>query len=386
MGEGRSIQLARVFGIRIGVNPSWFLVLFLIIWFQLRNYAAAFPNDDLAFVLATLSALLFFASVILHELGHALVALRNGIAIVGIDLWLLGGVAKMRRDTESPGVELRVAIAGPIVTAAIAGACFVACAALVGGGWGVLRAAALAPGTGAPESILAYLAVINVLLLAFNLLPAFPLDGGRIVRALAWWATGDRARATRIAGVLGRAFAYLLAGFGVYLAFEGLLLQGLWLAILGLFMGQSARTAELQSRVTSRIEGLRVADVMDAEPVAVPAQIGLDRALEEFFLRYRWSWFPVIDGAGRFLGLVRRDRIEEVPESQRTARTVDQVMEVDRDNDLRVHVDEPLESLLGAEGMRRLGAMVAVDADGMLRGVVTLERVRRALRPATGLA
>jgi hypothetical protein len=279
-----------------------------------------------------------------------------------------------------------VAVAGPLVTAAICGVCFAACAALVGDAAGVLRAAALVPGTGALESILAYLAAINLLLLAFNLLPAFPLDGGRIVRALAWRVTGDRARATRFAGLLGRVFAYGLAGFGIYLAWEGLLLQGSWLLILALFMGQAARTAEAQSRVTSRIEGLRVADVMDAEPVAVPAELGLDRALEEFFLRYGWSWFPVIDRAGRFLGLVRRESVEDVPEADRAGRRVDEVMSVDADRELRVDLEEPLEAVLGSEGMRRLGAMMAVDEEGMLRGVVTLERVRRALRPATGLA
>lgn len=378
---GRSIQLARVFGIRVGVHPSWFLVLFLIIWFQTDNYSAAFPDDNLAFALATVSALLFFASVVVHELGHAVVAVRNGISIAGIDLWLLGGVARMRGESESPGVEFRVAAAGPLVTLAIAVACFAGAAALVGVDR-VLEAAVALPGSGAVAAILAYLAVINAMLLVLNLLPAFPLDGGRIVRALAWKLTASRARGTRFAAGLGRAFAYALVALGIFLAFQGqaYLVSGLWLALIGVFLAQAARAAVGQSRVTERIEGLRVADVMDAEPVAVPAGERLDRTLDLFFLRYRWPWFPVIDGEGRFLGLLRREQVDEVPEELRDERTVDAVM-AGGGMQYRVGVDEPLEALLGSDEMRRLGAMMAVDGDGVLRGVITLDRVRRALRP-----
>ena len=383
---GRSIQLARVFGIRIGVHPSWFVVLFLIIWFQTRNYAGAFPNDNVAFALATASALLFFASVVLHELGHGVVAVRNGIAIDGIDLWLLGGVAKMGREASSPGVELRVAAAGPLVTAAIALACYGAAAAMVGPER-ILLAAVAVPGTSAIASILAYLAVINVMLLVLNLLPGFPLDGGRIVRAIAWWRTGDRTRATQIAGLLGRGFSLLLFALGLFLAvYAGALLSGLWLAIIGLFLGQSARAAVAQSRVTARIEGLRVADVMDAELVAVRADARLDRALDEFFLRYRWPWFPVVDAGGRFEGLLRREQLDELPEPELAERTVGDVMSRDAGGAFQIGAEDPLEAVLGSEGMRRLGAMLVVDSDGVLRGVVTRTRVSRALRPVVPVA
>ena len=385
---GRSIQLARVFGIRVGVHPSWFVVLFLIIWFQTRNYGAAFPNDNVAFALATVSALLFFASVVLHELGHGVVAVRNGIAIDGIDLWLLGGVAKMGREATTPGVELRIAGAGPLVTGAIAIACYAGAAVLVGpGAERILLAAVAVPGTSAIASILAYLAVINAMLLVLNLLPGFPLDGGRIVRAIAWSRTGDRSRATRIAALLGRAFSFVLFALGLFLAFyAGALVSGLWLAIIGLFLGQSARAAVAQSRVTARIEGLRVADVMDAEPVAVPGDAPLDRALEEFFLRYRWPWFPVVDAGGCLQGLLRREQLDEVPEAELAGRKVDEVMSVEAAKEFRVQAEEPLESVLGSEGMRRLGAMLVVDSDGVLRGVVTRTRVSRALRPVAPVA
>ena len=383
MFGGRSIQLLRVFGVRIGVDPSWFLILFLIIWSLSGAYERAFGESE-AFLLATVSALLFFVSVVLHELGHAAVAIRNGIAIVGIDLWLFGGVAKMRRDTDSAGVEFKVAVAGPIVTLLIVVVCAAAGLAVAGpDGFG--KAIALEPdaGVGALEAVLGYLGFINAMLLVFNLIPGFPLDGGRIARAIAWWRTGDRARATRFAARLGRAFAYALVAGGLVLAVYGSLVAGIWLAVIGLFLGQAARSAEVQSALTARIEGVRVADVMDAEPVSLPAQTKLDRALEEFFLRYRWPWFPVVDAAGRFLGFVSRDRVDAVPEALRPGSTVDEVMTRDEGGAFNVRTDEPLESLLGSDGLRRLGAMMAVDGEGMLRGVVTIDQVRRALRPPT---
>jgi len=371
-----------VFGVRIGVDPSWFLILFLIIWSLSGTYGDVFPGDETqAFLLAVASALLFFISLTLHELGHAVVAMRNGIGIIGIDLWLFGGVAKMRRDTDSPGVEFRVAAAGPFVTLLIVALCVLAGLALEGGVfWEAFTADSEASVAGA---VLFYLALINTFLLLFNLIPGFPLDGGRIARAIVWKRTGDRARATRFAARLGRGLAYLLFGLGVFALLNGLLVTGIWAIFIGFFLNQAARSAELQTRVTARIEGLRVEDVMEADPVALPSLTKLDRALEEFFLRYRFQWFPVVDGAGRFLGLVSREKVEEVPEQLRPGFTVDEVTTREDAGIMRVGLDESVESLLGSEGMARRGAVMAVDADGVLRGVVTLDQVRRALRAPT---
>jgi hypothetical protein len=242
-------------------------------------------------------------------------------------------------------------------------------------------------GYGSLEVLLGYLAFINTALLIFNLLPAFPLDGGNIVRALAWWRTGDRTRATGIAARMGRVFGYLLAAAGVYLLIRyQSIISGIWFIVMGNFLAQAARSAEVQTRLTSQLEGLSVADVMDNEPVAVPNETKLDRALDEFFLRYRWQWFPVIDHGGRFLGLVIREKVDEVPEALRHTSTVDEVMSRDAAGSLRVLTDAPLEALIGSEGLRTLGALMAVDGEGVLRGVVTLDQVRRALQmsvPAT---
>ncbi len=384
MFGGGSIQLARVFGIRIGVDVSWFVVLFLII-FSLTDYYGDVAPGSNAFLLATVSALLFFLSILLHELGHALVAIRNGIPIEGIDLWLFGGVAKLGRDTDSPGVEFRVAIAGPLVTLGIVVLCFVLGLA-VSSSDQLLESSAFEGGVaGATTAVLGYLMSINLLVLIFNLIPGFPLDGGRIARAIVWWRTGDRNRATRLAARLGRGVGWLMVGVGLAMLFLGWdWLFGVWLAFIGFFLASAARSAEAQARFAGRIEHLRVADVMDAEPVAVPESLDLAGAERDFFLRYGWSWFPVVDRAGRLVGLLAREAVQGVPESERSGRAVASVMaRDDGDSGLRVRLEEPLEALLGREGLARLGAIMAVDGEGVLRGVVTLDAVRRALRAAS---
>jgi Zn-dependent protease len=386
---GGSIQFARVFGIRIGVDPSWFFVLFLIIW-SLSDYYSSpelFPDGSTAFVLAVVSALLFFLSVLLHELGHAFEARRSGIGIVGIDLWMFGGVANLDRDTQSAGEEFRVAVAGPLVTLAIAVVCWLAGAAIAGGGDSTEAFRFDAATDSEVLAVIGYLGFVNVLLLVFNLIPGFPLDGGRIARAVAWRVTGSRGRATRFAGTLGRGFAYLMIGAGILLAFNGLLVTGIWLGIVGFFLNQAARSAVAQTELTDRIEGLSVADVMDAEPVAIPAELTADRAYDEFFLRYGWHWFPVVDRDGRFVGLVTEQSIGDLPEAVRPGRTVASLMAADAggaESSLQVASDEPLETLLGRESLVRLGALMAVDRQGRLAGVVTADAVRRALVSAPG--
>ncbi len=383
MFAGNTIQLGRVFGIRIGVDYSWFIVLFLIIWNLSGYYDDVTPGSD-AFVLAVISALLFFLSILLHELGHAVVALRNGIPIEGIDLWMFGGVAKLGRDTDSPGVEFRVAIAGPAVTLVIALVCL-GLGTEVSSSSDALDSAQFSNNaTDATTAILGYLASVNILLLGFNLIPAFPLDGGRIARAIAWKITGDRNRATRFAARLGRAGGYLMIGAGVAIyAFTGDLVGGIWLAFVGWFLAGAARSAEAQADFSGRIEHLRVADVMDAQPVAIPADWTLADAEQQFFLRYGWAWFPVIDASGKLVGVVSREAVQSVPAEERSVRRVSSVMaRDDGSSGLRVRLDDPLESLLGQEGLARLGAIMAVDGEGVLRGVVTIDAVRRALQGA----
>ena len=219
MTGSRSLPLMRVFGIRIGVNYSWFLILFVVIfvlWDSLSETLDA--SDTTVYVVAVVAAASFFASILLHELGHALAARREGIAVEGIDLFLFGGVMKMSRETDSPGAEFRVAAAGPLVTLVLM-ALASGAAILIAGGDSFWDAASLSASADASpvEVVVSLLVSMNLVPLLFNLVPAFPLDGGRIARAAAWKLTGDRHRATRFAARIGIGFGWLLIGLGLLL-------------------------------------------------------------------------------------------------------------------------------------------------------------------------
>jgi Zn-dependent protease len=383
MFGGGSIQLGRIFGIRIGVDVSWFIVLFLIIWSLSGYYEDVAPGSS-AFLLATVSALLFFLSILLHELGHALVAIRNGIPILGIDLWMFGGVAKLGKDSDSPGVEFRVAVAGPVVTLLIALGCYLAGSA-VSSSTAVIESSRFEDtAAGATTAVLGYLLSINILVLLFNLIPGFPLDGGRIARAIAWKLTGDRNKATRFAALLGRGFGWLLVAGGAALFIFGIdTIGGVWFAFIGFFLAQAAKGATEQANLSDRIGDIRVSDVMDAEPVAVPQTLTVNEADSDFFLRYGWPWFPVVDPYGRLVGVVSREALDSVPPAERDVRQVGNVMaRDDGSSGLRARLEDPLETLLTQESLSRLGAVMAVDGDGVLRGIVTIDAVRRALRGA----
>jgi Zn-dependent protease len=387
---GGSFTLFHVRGIRIAVDWSWLLILFFLIFTWSSAYGDALGESSTApapFALALASALGFFGSILLHELGHAFAALRRGIGITSIQLWIFGGVATLDRESDTPRTEFEVAAAGPAVTLGLIAVFYLVGSAIAGFGEfaDVFRLAVefkTDPGVAGVVSLFSWLAMINALLLVFNLLPAFPMDGGRIARALIWWRTGSRTKATRIAATMGRGFGYLFMGAGFALILAGDLFSGLWLGFIGFMINGAARGAAMQTALTSRIDSILVADVMDREPVTIPGDISVERALDEYFLRYRWPWFPVVDAAHRFLGLVQRDRADEVPEVSRASSHVADL--VDPDRGLFVRDDTPLDALLSNQNLRKFGALMAVDGDGRLSGVITVEQVGRALRDPHG--
>ena len=241
---GRSIRVARIAGIPVGVSPLWLIIVALITWslgagYYLGQVHGITPAASYALGLA--SALLLFASILAHEFGHALVARRRGVKIEEIDLWLLGGIARMSGSPKTAGDELRFALAGPAVTAVVAG---------------IFGAAALALPTSTPAAVRAgYQAEINLLILGFNLVPAFPLDGGRVARALLWRRSGDVGAATNTAAGLGRGFGYFLIAFGVLLTFNGAP-GGLWLALIGAFLVVAANAERLQEQLVTTFTGV----------------------------------------------------------------------------------------------------------------------------------
>lgn len=376
-----TFQLARVFGIRIGVSGSWFLFLgLLIVILSGYFHEVVGGSQSTAYALAVGGAAGYFVSLVLHELSHALTARRAGIPIAGVDLWFFGGLARIQREPQTAGEELKIAAAGPAMTLVLLVLCAIAFE-LVAHKSHFTTAMLTREGTTiSPQlALLGWLVIINAFVLGFNLLPAFPLDGGRIARAAIWWRTGDRHRGTQITGRTGQLLALALGLAGLVAVMQGYVFGFLTL-MLAFMLYQSAGGAVVQGAVGRRLQSMKVADVMDREPVTIPAELKLLDAHEQFFLRYRWPWFAVVDGASHFLGVVRSERVDEELAAGRPALSVGEVLE--RDLSVQISEQEPLHTLLASEGLGRLGGMVAVDADGTLRGVVTVAQVRQALSPA----
>jgi Zn-dependent protease len=379
-GGGNSITLFRVAGIRIAVDWSWFLFLFIVIVWLSGFYADILddPGSTDSYLLALASAVGFFGSILLHEMGHAFAARRAGIGIRTIRLWLFGGVAEMDQESDGPGTEFKVAVAGPVVTLLIA--VILGAIGIQAAGIDNFRDALemrITADTNGPITMVAWLTAVNILVLGFNLLPAFPMDGGRIVRSIAWKITGKRSAATRFAAGLGRIFGFLFIGLGIVWAISGNVFSGLWLAMIGFLVNGSARAAS-RSTVGEKLEGVTVAEVMDPDPVAIPGELDCGRALEEYFLRFGWSWFPVVDQRNNFLGMAVRDQLEALPEVEREATPV--ISLVERNPSFSVRSGAGLETLLGNPQLRRFGALMVTDEFGQLAGVVTVEQLGRALQ------
>jgi Zn-dependent protease len=379
-----NFQLAKIFGIRVGVSASWLFVLFFLIWWLGVEY---FPtilhiSHTTAFFLAVAGAIGYFASLILHELGHALAARRIGIGIEGIDLWFFGGLSRMSREPRTAGEEFKVAVAGPAVTLALFGLCVVA-ALLAPSGHSVTDVALTREGfhTTPALALIGWLMFVNGLLFVINIVPAFPLDGGRIARAVIWRVSGDRNRATLVTGRSGQAFALALGLLGLWTVARSGSFAGLATIVLAFILYQAAGAAVLQGLIGRRIKDMTVADIMDRQPPTIPEQTTLLDARELFFLRHHLPWFAVVDADRHFLGVVLQRRLESEIEAGRPALPVADVLEDDLP--IQIREEAPLETLLGSEGLGRIGAMFAVDGDGVLQGVVTLAQLRQALRPAT---
>jgi Zn-dependent protease len=362
----RSIRIGRLAGIPIGFQPLWFLIVALITWLLGDVY---YPDEvpgiapAAAYSLGLLSALLLFASILLHELGHAVVARRHGVEIEEIDLWLLGGVARMKGYPHEARDELRFALAGPLVTLAVAAFFWIAVAALP------------ADSPAAIEALLAYQAFINTAILAFNLLPAFPLDGGRVARALIWSRTRDMARATAVAATIGRGFGYAIIAIGLIAAMGGAL-GGIWLAVIGFFVVLAARGEETGVKVRSAFAGREAGRFMSFPAVTIPAETGIEDAIERYFVQYRYSAFPVTEG-GRLIGLVDLEAIRRVRPERRVGATVGEL--ATHDPDLIVEERQDVAELLERPAFQRVGRAVVLTGRGAV-GILSITDVQRALR------
>jgi Zn-dependent protease/CBS domain-containing protein len=362
---GSSVRLGRIAGIEFGVNWSWLVVFALIVWtlasgiFPSTNPGLSKPTH---IAMAVVAAFLFFLSILLHEFGHALQARREGIEIDGITLWLFGGVARFKGSFRSAGAEFRVAIAGPLVSLAL-GVLFVLIALINGL-------------SSAVDGVAAWLGYINLTLLVFNLIPAPPLDGGRVLHAALWRWRGDFVWATRVGANVGRAFGYLLIAGGLAMFIFQSSFSGAWLAFLGWFL-LNAATAEARYLLTQQaLSGLRVGDVMTPNPVVVSPDTTLGEFMDKIVLSQRHTTYPVVDD-DKPVGLLPFRCVASVPRGEWDVRRVrDCLISLDKVPVLG-EVKDAVDAL--AELSQSAGGHGLVVSNGGLAGIISTSDLARAL-------
>jgi len=350
---GKPIKLFKIFGFAIRIDPSWGIVAGLVTWqFATLALPAWAPGLSAAtyWLVGVVAALGYFLSVVLHELSHSLVARRYGLEMRGITLFIFGGVAEMPGEPPTAQAELLVAAAGPAASFGIALAC------------GVGYAAATAAGLPAPVgAVCGLLGGLNAMLALFNLVPAFPLDGGRMLRAVLWGWSGNLRRATRIASTIGAGFGLLLVGLGLISTVRGSW-SGLWLVLVGFFVRNAAQASYQQLLLRRTLEGEPVSRFMQTDPVTVPRAISVLDLVQGYIYRYHFKMFPVVDDGGRLLGCVTTRQVRELPREEWDRQTVGALAErCGSENTVRADTD----AMQALATMSRTGAsrLMVVEGD-----------------------
>lgn len=375
---GNRWRLFRLFGIPISVDPSWLIVLALLTWTMAQIFhqpyaplSELYPEGGLGLepggylAMGLVAALAFFVCLVLHEMGHALVARRSGMPIRGITLFLFGGVAELEGEPPSAGREFAMAIAGPLVSLVLA---------LVFGGlaWGG-HALGWHP---VLVVLFGYMASINFTVLLFNMVPAFPLDGGRVLRSALWAWTGRLRKATRWASMFGQAFAWLLIFWGVLQFFDGNVFGGVWLGLIGMFLNNAAQGSYRQIVVRQLLEGEPVRRFMNAQPIVVTRDVTLRSLVEDYIYRYHHKAFPVA-GDGRIEGYISSQVLTEYPRDEWDDHYVGEVM----DRDLEALTIAPdADAMHALARMQRTGhsRLLVVDGDRLV-GLLSLKDLLRFL-------
>ena len=360
-----SLTLGRIAGISFGVNWSWVIVFALIVW---TLATGIFPtqnpgHEQSTYVaMAIVAAILFFASLLAHEFGHALEAKREGVEIEGITLWLFGGVAKFRGMFPSAGAEFRIAIAGPLVSLVL-GAVFVLLA------WKASLPEVM-------DAVAAWLGYINLTLLIFNLLPALPLDGGRVLRSALWGASGNLGWATHVAALIGRGFGYLFIVGGVALVIWQSAYSGIWIAFVGWFLLQAAGAEDRTLLARQALQGLRVRDVVVRDPVTTRPDVSIGEFMDDIAWTTRHATYPVTEN-GQVVGLLPLRCVAEVPRSEWETRTVRDSM-LPRDQVPVVREDDDLFDAAAEISDGDLSRALVLDGERFV-GLLSWSDVRRAL-------
>jgi len=366
------VQLGRVFGIRIGLHYSWFLIAILIV-FSLSGQFATVHRDwspGVVWGTAILTALLFFICIVLHELGHSVIAQSRGIRVPSIVLFALGGVSQMERESPDAKTEFWMALAGPLVSFVLGLLCLGSAHAL---GWAGPTSSAASP----LVAMLGWLAYINFMLGAFNLVPAYPLDGGRVFRAAAWWVTHSIERATRIASFVGQVFGFLFILAGLWQFFHGQGFGGLWIAFIGWFLLDAARSSRVQVEVMHALAGIKVRDVMERNCAVIDATTNLQTLVDEHLLRTGQRCFIVQKG-GHIDGLITPADISRVERRMWPLTTVEQAMRPLAQLQV-VSPDAPVVQALETMARENINQL-PVASSGHLEGVLSRAHLLEILR------
>jgi len=364
------IKLGRIFGITIGLHYTWVIIALLIVLSLAARFQAMHPNwgPGVAWVTAIITGALFFAAIIAHELSHALVAKWRGLPVHAITLFALGGVAEIEKEAGDAKTEFWMGIVGPITSAVLGFIC-------LGLAWTLGWTTLVEPGTPF-MAMLVWLGYINIGLAIFNMIPGFPMDGGRVLRAVIWWITGNEARATRIAARMGQLIAFGFIVLGLINFFRGAGFNGLWLAFIGWFLLQAARASYVQLEMSERLGGLRVSDVMARDCPVVDGRSSLQTFVEAYLLRTGRRCFLIIED-DRVEGLMTPHEVKAVEPARWPYTTVSDVMiPVDQLRTVRpgAPVTEALE-MIGRADVNQLPVM----SNGRLEGMVSRDRVLQSL-------
>jgi Zn-dependent protease len=305
----------RIFGIEIRIDPSWLIIATLISYSLFFGLKAVYPAAGTmpTVVISVLGAVLFFTSVLLHELTHAVVARRRGLAVKDITLFLFGGATEANVESKGPVNEFVVSVVGPLSSFVLA---------LV---FAAVRALVLSVADGALAGVLGYLAWANVLLGVFNFLPGLPLDGGRVLRSALWKSTGDLDRSTKVASVVGEVLGYALIAVGALVFFAGGIFQGLWFAAIGWFLSASARASYAQMRIRRSLEHVEAAEVMESDPVRIPLGTTVTDAVHDYLLRHDHDAFAIEDH-GHIVGVVTLESVRKLPRNDWSTHRIEGVM------------------------------------------------------------
>jgi Zn-dependent protease len=364
------IKLGRIFGIEIGLHYNWLIIALLIAFSLAGHFGAAHPNWGRGVIWGTavITALLFFAAIVAHELSHAMVARRRGLPVRSITLFALGGVAQLEKEPEDAKSEFLVSIVGPIASAVIGFVCLLLAWAL---GW-TMTAEPATP----LMAMLVWLGYINIGLAIFNMLPGFPMDGGRVLRALIWWYTGSARRATLAASVTGQVFAFAFIIFGIYRFFGGEGFSGLWMAFIGWFLLNAAKAAYAQQELTERLRGVRVGDLMTLDCTMVDGNDNLQTFVHNYLLHTGRRCFLIAE-QGVVTGLITPNEVKGIAKARWPYTTVYDVMrslEQLRTVTPETPVSEALE-IIGRDDINELPALT----NGRLEGMISRDQILRYL-------